>query len=318
MHIPDGFLGAKAAVAAGAAAVVGLGVALAVVRRRMPAQRVPLIGLAAAFVFAAQMVNFPVAGGTSGHLLGAVLAAAFLGPAAAVLVMTAVVVLQCLAFADGGVTALGANLLNMAVAAPLAGWAVYAAVRRLAGGGLRAALLGAAFAAWCSVLMASVLAAAELALSGTAPWGLVFPAMAGIHMVIGAGEAVITALVMAAVARTRPDLLDLGSAQRFRPAAAYGLLASLAVAALLAPLASPLPDGLEWVAVKLGFAESARPSVLCSPLPDYGVPGIDSAAGATVAAGLIGTAAAFGLALVLAGALTRRPSPAADRQEAPR
>ena len=154
-----------------------------------------------------------------------------------------------------------------------------------------------------------LLAAAELALSGTAPWGLVFPAMAGIHMVIVAGEAVITALVMAAVARTRPDLLDLESAEQFRPVAAYGLLAALGVAALLAPLASPLPDGLEWVAEKVGFSEAARPSVLSSPLPDYGVPGIDSAAGATVAAGLIGTVAAFGLALVLAGALARRPSP---------
>jgi cobalt/nickel transport system permease protein len=318
MHIPDGFLGAKVAVLAGAASLAGLGAALAVVRRQMPAQRVPLIGLAAAFVFAAQMVNFPVAGGTSGHLIGGVLAAAFLGPSAAVLVMTAVVILQCLAFADGGVTALGANLFNMAVAAPLAGWAVYAAVRRLAGGGLRASLLGGAFAAWCSVLLAAVLAAAELALSGTAPWSLVFPAMAGIHMIIGAGEAVITALVMAAVARTRPDLLDLESTERFRPVAAYGLLAALGAAALLAPLASPLPDGLEWTAGKLGFSAAAESSAFSSPLSDYTVPGIRPGAGATVAAALIGTAAAFGLALVLAGALTRRPSAAAGPRGSPR
>jgi cobalt/nickel transport system permease protein len=313
VHIPDGFLSARVAVAAGALSAAGLGAALAAVRRRMPARRIPLIGLAAAFIFAAQMVNFPVVGGTSGHLIGAVLAAALLGPAGAVLVMTAVVVLQCLAFADGGVTALGANLLNMALAAPVAGWAIYAGVRRLTGGGVRAALLGAAFAAWCSTLLAAVLAAAELALSGTTPWGLVFPAMAGVHMLIGAGEAAITALVLASVAATRPDLLDLDREGDYRPVAAWGLLAALGVAALLAPLASALPDGLERVAETLGFASSAAPPALPSPLPDYAVPGVRSAAAATVLAAAAGTLLAFALALVLSRALTRRPSGARAR-----
>ena len=310
MHIPDGFLGAKVALATGALAVAGLGAALTVVRRRMPARRVPLIGLAAAFIFAAQMVNFPVAGGTSGHLIGAVLAAALLGPAGAVLVMAAVVILQCLAFADGGVTALGANLLNMAIVAPLAGWSIYAGVRRLAGGGVRAALLGATFAAWCSTLLAAILASAELALSGTVPWALVFPAMTGVHMLVGVGEAAITALVLASVARTRPDLLDLERDGGFNPAAAWGLLIALGVAALLAPLASSLPDGLEWAAEKLGFAGSASPPVLSSPFPDYTVPGIRSTMAGTVLAGTVGTLLAFVLALVLSKALTRR-SPAA-------
>jgi cobalt/nickel transport system permease protein len=186
-------------------------------------------------------------------------------------------------------------------------------VRRLTGGGVRAALLGAAFAAWCSTLLAAVLAAAELALSGTTPWGLVFPAMAGVHMLIGAGEAAITALVLASVAATRPDLLDLDREGDYRPVAAWGLLAALGVAALLAPLASALPDGLERVAETLGFASSAAPPALPSPLPDYAVPGVRSAAAATVLAAAAGTLLAFALALVLSRALTRRPSGARAR-----
>ena len=124
MHIPDGFLDARTAVATGVLATAGLGLALAGVRRTVPPRRIPLIGLAAAFVFAAQMLNFPVAGGTSGHLIGAVLAAVLLGPSAAVLVMSAVLILQCLMFADGGVTALGANLFSMALVAPAVGYGI--------------------------------------------------------------------------------------------------------------------------------------------------------------------------------------------------
>ena len=119
MHVPDGFLDARTLVATAGLAAVGLGLALREVRRNLPPRRVPLIGLAAAFVFAAQMLNFPVAAGTSGHLIGAALAAVLLGPAAAIVAMTAVLLLQALMFADGGITALGANVLNLAVIAPL-------------------------------------------------------------------------------------------------------------------------------------------------------------------------------------------------------
>jgi len=131
MHIPDGFLDAKTAAGAGALALVGLSLALRQARLHLPPRRVPLMGLTAAFVFAGQMVNFPVAGGTSGHLLGATLTAVLVGPSAAVVVLAAVLIVQCFLFADGGVTALGANLVNLALVAPLGGYGVFRAVRPL-------------------------------------------------------------------------------------------------------------------------------------------------------------------------------------------
>src|SRR5512143_477384 len=125
MHIPDGFLDAKTAIATGGLALAGLGVALRQARLSLPPRRVPLLGLSAAFIFAAQMLNFPVAGGTSGHLIGGVLAAVLLGPSAAVLVLTCVLVVQCLMFADGGLLALGANVFNMGLASVVGGYLVY-------------------------------------------------------------------------------------------------------------------------------------------------------------------------------------------------
>jgi cobalt/nickel transport system permease protein len=313
MHIPDGFLDARTAVASGVLAAAGVGLALRVVRRTVPPRRVPLIGLAAAFVFAAQMLNFPVAGGTSGHLLGAVLAAVLLGPSAAVLVMTSVLLLQAFMFADGGVTALGANILNMAVLAPLVVYAAYRAVFRLAGGGLRARLAGTAFGAWCSTVAASVLCAGELAASGMVPWRAAFPAMAAIHMLIGVGEALITTLVVAAVARVRPELLDdpeaSGPRAGYRELIGYGLLASFGLALFVAPFASDLPDGLERAAAMLGFeGRAAEEPTVASPLPGYAVPGWESAVTSTAIAGCVGTLLAFVLAFVLALALAPRPA----------
>ena len=207
MHIPDGFLDLKTSVAADAlsAGALGLGVA----RRAAHAQPapVPLLGLAAAFIFAGQMLNFPVAGGTSGHLVGSVLAAALLGPGAAVIALTAVLVVQCFVFADGGVLALGANVFNMGVVGALVGYALYRTVHRQFGGGLRGAVAAAAFASWVSTVLAAVCCAGMLAVSGTVPWHVAFPAMAGVHMLIGVGEALITALVLVAVGQSHPELL---------------------------------------------------------------------------------------------------------------
>jgi cobalt/nickel transport system permease protein len=318
MHIPDGFLDARTAVAAGALAAAGLALALRDVRRTVPANRVALIGLAGAFVFAAQMLNFPVAGGTSGHLIGAALAAVLLGPGAAVLVMSAVLILQCLMFADGGVTALGANIFNMAVVAPFVGYAVYLLVRRLAGSSLRAQLLATGFASWCSTVAASIACAAELAMSGTVAWSVSLPAMAGIHMLIGIGEGAITTLVVAAVTRARPELVfqtSGGPGERgYRQFAAYGFLVALGLALFVAPFASGWPDGLERVARRLGFELHAAPHLLASPLPDYVVPGLSSRVISPAVAGAAGTMAAFGLAYVLARLLT----PAQSRAEAGR
>jgi len=306
MHIPDGFLDAKTAVATGVIAVTGLGMALRAVRRTVEPRRIPLIGLAAAFIFAAQMLNFPILFGTSGHLIGAVLATVLLGPSAAILALSAVLILQCFMFADGGVTALGANLFNMALLAPTVGYGVYALLIRVTQRDLRGRLFAIAFAAWCSTVVASIACAAELTLSNTVAWNLAFSAMAGLHMLIGVGEAVITTLVVAAVARTRPDLLtdrvDAETSPRYREFALYGLLVSAGMVVLIAPWACSWPDGLERVAASLGFESRAISTP--APLSDYAVPGIRSAVPATVAAGLIGTVLAFLLAYAVVRLLT--------------
>ena len=309
MHIPDGFLDAKTAVATSVLATAGLGLALAGVRRTVPPRRIPLIGLAAAFVFAAQMLNFPVAGGTSGHLIGAVLAAVLLGPSAAVLVMSAVLILQCLMFADGGVTALGANLFNMALVAPAVGYGVYRLLRRVVGEGLRGRLFATAFAAWCSTVAAAISCAGQLALAGTVPLRVALPAMGGIHVLIGLGEAIITTLVVAAVARARPELLLEATGPRIQPRygelAARGVLVALGLALFVAPFASSWPDGLEQVAATLGFEHRAAATpVLAAPLPDFQFPGVGSAALSTVIGVVVGTLIAFGLAWLLAALLT--------------
>ena len=290
-------------------ATAGLGLALAGVQRTVPPRRIPLIGLAAAFVFAAQMLNFPVAGGTSGHLIGAVLAAVLLGPGAAVVVMSAVLILQCLMFADGGVTALGANLFNMALVAPTVGYGVYRLLRRVVGEGLRGRLFATAFAAWCSTVAAAISCAGQLALSGTVPLRVALPAMGGIHLLIGLGEALITTLVVAAVARARPELLLEQTRPRLQPRygelAGRGVLVALGLALFAAPFASSWPDGLGRVAATLGFEHRAAATpVLAAPLSGYQFPGVGSAARSTAIAGVAGTLVAFGLAWLLATMLT--------------
>lgn len=298
MHIPDGFLAARVAAAAAAVAAVGVAAALGRARSTLPPRRVPLIGLAAAFVFAAQMLNFPVAAGTSGHLLGGVLAAVLLGPAAAVVVMTAVLILQCFMFADGGVTALGANVLNMALLAPLSGYLVYRAVRAVASPDPRGLLLAAGFAAWCSTVIAAGACALELALSGVVPARLALPAMVGVHMLIGLGEAAITMLVLAAVIRARPELLAASGTGRQRSMGWPVAVAVVTALVLAAPFASSLPDGLEHVAARFGFAGRAMP-LFDAPL-GYGGAGTWP----LLAAAAAGTLAAFALAYGLARALT--------------
>ena len=306
MHIPDGFIDLQTAAVTAVLAGVGIAIALRDVRRRLPSRRVPLIGLAAAFVFAAQMLNFPVAAGTSGHLIGAVLVCVLLGPAAAVIVMTTVLVLQCLMFADGGVTALGANVLNLGVIAPTVGYAVYTAVRRIGPRGLRTLLLAAGFAAWCSTLAAALACAVQLAASGTVPLNLALPAMSGVHMLIGLGEAVITMLVVAVIARARPELIDGidSGPMSHRALLTFGGFATLALLVFVAPVASSLPDGLHWVAGRLDFAQRST-TLQSAPFDGYSLemavatPGV-----ATVLAGLIGAAIAFAIAWLVARALT--------------
>jgi cobalt/nickel transport system permease protein len=318
MHIPDGFLDLPTAIATAAIAATGLTAAFRRASRQLEPQRVPLVGLTAAFVFAAQMLNFPIAAGTSGHLMGAVLAMVLVGPAAAVVVMTAVLILQCLMFADGGVTALGANLLNMAIVAPVAGYAVFRAVGRLAGHGMRSLLLAAGLAAWCSTVAAALACAAELSMSGTASWGVVSAALVGVHMAIGLVEAVITMLIVAFVARVRPELLLTARSQHMTSpglATTAGLLTSFGLLVVAAPLASSLPDGLESVAGRLGFAGRAAlrqtASLATAQVHGFQLP----SAVAGLALGLAGLLAAFMLSWSVARALAPDAKSTPDTQE---
>ena len=302
MHIPDGFIDGKTAATAAVISFASVGLALRQVRRELPPRKVPLLGLSAAFLFAAQMVNFPVAGGTSGHLVGGALVAALLGPGAAVVVVTTVLIVQCFLFQDGGVLALGANIFNMAIVNSVAGYAIYRLVSRVLPG-TRGRLTAIAFAGWSATVLAAICCAGQLAWSGTIAWSAAFPAMTVVHMLIGIGEGVISALVLLAVERARPDFLSAvqkdGGSGRVGGFLGYGLLAVLGIAIFIAPFACSWPDGLDSVAEKFGFVHKTLQPMLTAPVPDYQMPGIHWAVGATAVAGSVGTLIVFAGAMLL-------------------
>ena len=207
MHIPDGFLSTEVALACAVPAAVCVGVGLKRANVELDERRVPLLGVTAAFIFAAQMLNFPVAGGTSGHFLGAALAAILLGPWLACLVMGVVLGVQAFVFADGGITALGANVLNMGVIGALLVGGLMLVARRIAGRGRTELLAICGAGAWLAVMAGATATSLELAISGTVPLGTVLPTMLGVHALIATGEAVVTVAAVSAVLATRPDLL---------------------------------------------------------------------------------------------------------------
>jgi cobalt/nickel transport system permease protein len=208
VHIPDGFVNASTSIAAGAVSAAGLGVAARKTSACLDERRVPLAGLVAAFVFAAQMLNFPVAAGTSGHLLGGVLAAVLVGPWAGAVCIAVVLVVQAL-FADGGLTALGLNILNMALIGGVGGYGVFLLLRWLLPATRSGAAAAAGVAGGVSVVLAAIAFVLEYALGGTAPVPLptVVGAMVGIHTLIGIGEGIITAMTVGLVLSVRPDLV---------------------------------------------------------------------------------------------------------------
>jgi cobalt/nickel transport system permease protein len=212
MHIPDGFINAPVAAVTGLVAVAAIAVAEKVTGKKMGDKQVPMMGVLAAFIFAAQMINFPVAGGTSGHFLGACLVAVLLGPWSAVLILSSVLIVQCLLFQDGGLLALGANIMNMGLIGGFVSYYIYKGVDALFKHSKAGTLVGSGIAGWFSVVAASLACAAELAISGTSPWGIVVPAMGGIHLVIGIGEGLITAAVLSLIMATRADLMKLQAA----------------------------------------------------------------------------------------------------------
>jgi cobalt/nickel transport system permease protein len=188
---------------------VFLGLAVRQTNRNLRESTAPLMGVLAAFIFAAQMMNFPVAGGTSGHMLGGALAAILLGPWAAIVVMSSVVGVQALVFQDGGLAAMGANIFNMGILTAFIGAGAYRGLTAFRHGNRTLILAGAAAAAWLSVMASALLTSAQLAISGTSPWNVVLPAMMGVHTLIGVGEAVITVGAVALILSARPDLLGI-------------------------------------------------------------------------------------------------------------
>ena len=219
LHAPDGFLSVGVALAMWAVTIAVLAISVSRVSRSLDERAIPLMGVTAAFIFAAQMFNFPVAGGTSGHLLGGVLAAVLLGPWAGTLVMATVIGVQALVLQDGGLVVLGANILNMGIIGTLGGYAIYRATCGLLGGEERARLTAAGIAAWSSVMLGALAMTLELAASGTSPLEVALPAMLGVHALIGIGEALITVGALALITAVRPDLLKLRDAASPMPRA---------------------------------------------------------------------------------------------------
>jgi cobalt/nickel transport system permease protein len=209
VHIPDGLINAYTSVGAGAVAAGGIGVSLRRAAQTLQERQAPLAGLVAAYIFAVQMLNFPVAAGTSGHLLGGVLAAVLVGPWAAAICVAVVLVVQSLLFADGGVTALGLNITNMAIVGVFGGWVVFQLLRRALPATRASVVASSGIAAGISVVLAACAFVLEYALGGTGgvSVGTVFAAMGGVHALIGIGEGVITALTVGVVLGVRPDLV---------------------------------------------------------------------------------------------------------------
>jgi cobalt/nickel transport system permease protein len=222
-------------------------------------------------------------------------------------VIACVLIVQALLFSDGGLLALGANIFNMSFIGCVCGYSIYALARRILPG-LRGRITAVFFASWLSTMLAAAACAGELSLSGMLASNAVFPAMLGVHALIGIGEGLITSLVILAIARTRSDLLEAENAPNPRGAGleflAFGLIVALGLAVFISPYACAWPDGLDKVAEKLGFAGHSA-TLIKTWIPDYKMPGISSAGIATAIAGALGTLIMFGLACIVGRLLVK-------------
>jgi cobalt/nickel transport system permease protein len=303
-HIPDGFLSPPVLAGTAAASIAALAVATRRSRATLGEREAPVLGAATAFIFAAQMLNFPLGAGTSAHLLGGTLAAILLGPWSAMLVLFAVVLIQALLFQDGGIAALGANTLNLAVLGPGVGWLVFRWGNALAGPGRRRLLVAAALAAYGSTAVVGGAVAVELAFSGIVPAGPALLVVGGSHAIVGLAEAGLTVMILAGVARSRPELLARAAAPRARTRRlAWGAaVAALTLAILAVYVGSSRPDALEAATARLGLGGTG--GGFDAPLADYTAP----IGGPWVAAAL-GVLVVFALAWGIATLATARRRP---------
>jgi cobalt/nickel transport system permease protein len=224
MHIPDGFLNLPIIAVTWIVSLSLIALALKQVQTEYQDRAVPLMGVCAAFIFAAQMINFPIPGGTSGHLLGGTLAGVLLGPWAGSLVMSVVFIVQGLVFQDGGITVMGANIFNMGLVGTFGGYYLFQTIRNaISRDNLQGMAVGSAVAAWTSVVVASTICAFELAASGTVPLAVALGAMVGWHVLIGIGEALITVATVTFIWRTRPDLFYRASRKSLVAARSYSV-----------------------------------------------------------------------------------------------
>jgi len=302
LHIPDGFLAPQVALALWVATAVVNGFALRQIGQRGPAaaSQTILMGLSGAFIFAAQMFNFPVAAGTSGHLLGGVLAGFLLGPWAGTIVMATVIGAQALLFQDGGLLALGANIFNMGVIGTLGGTLVARGIASTLGGSRRATLLGVGVAGWLSVMAAAGFTTLQLGLSGTTDISIGLPAMLGTHALIGIGEALISVAALSFIAVSAPEIFaksapSVSASPRRR--IAVGVLIAAVTVGLASLFTSASPDGLQKIATDLGFISKSA-SAPFQLFAGYKIFGLTGSLG-TLVAGLLGVLAVIAVIVLL-------------------
>ena len=316
MHVQDGFLSPEVCAATSAVAAVAVGYSIYKLRDGISDRVVPLTGMTAAMIFAGQMVNFPIGLPVSGHLIGGVLAGMLLGPWAGCLAVTMVLVVQRFLFSDGGLFALGANVLHMAVIGSIGGYAIVSIVRRFFKKPNVGAIVGSVVAAWVTVVAASALLCLEFRLSypaGAYDFRNIFALMVSIHSLIGVGEALITAAVVSYVLAQRPDLILSQTDWSGQPVmagigrvTAAGVVFALCIGAFLAPFKSNLEDGLEYVSKVHGFSELPH---AWSLFGDYeAIPILSNQwQGLSVSvAGILGTLSVFLLALAFGRAVSPR------------
>jgi len=300
MHVPDGFINAQVSIGSGIVSFATLWAYVRNAKNLVADKLIALTGMMSALIFVLQMINFPIAAGTSGHLLGGALAVIVLGPHLGIICISIVVVIQSLLFADGGLSALGINVFNMAIVTSLVGWLVITSWKKLFGEANVSIISGSIVAGLLSVIFSSIAFVFEYALGGTVavPLSSVLLAMLSTHLLIGLGEGVITALIVSLLLRVRSDLVYVKTNEYIsnNTSSIYGLFILLLLCfTLITPYASSSPDGLESVAENFGFLETDG---LVLFLNDYGISGLNNSFLSTIISAVLGIVVVVGVSNV--------------------
>ena len=300
MHVPDGFINAQVSIGSGIVSFATLWAYVRNAKNLVADKLIALTGMMSALIFVLQMINFPIAAGTSGHLLGGALAVIVLGPHLGIICISIVVVIQSLLFADGGLSALGINVFNMAIVTSLVGWLVITSWKKLFGEASVSIISGSIVAGLLSVIFSSIAFVFEYALGGTVavPLSSVLLAMLSTHLLIGLGEGVITALIVSLLLRVRSDLVYVKTNEHVsnNTSSIYGLFILLLLCfTLITPYASSSPDGLESVAENFGFLETDG---LVLFLNDYGISGLNNSFLSTIISAVLGIVVVVGISNV--------------------